>query len=227
MPPRRFVPDRLPEASPPQLPPSRQIAVLPDYDVEDEATYRALDFLDLDLTGREAQSVEFDGCHFKGTDLGETVLDKSGFADCLVENCNLANLRASDASIRRVRISMSRMTGFQVINGGLRDVSFVDCRLDLSTFRFCTLTDVVFSECNLTRVDFTNADLSRARFVDCQLAGAQFSHANVSGTRFTRCELVDIDGVTSMRGAVVEGHNLIALAHTLAAGLGITIETPE
>ena len=57
------------------------------------------------------------------------------------------------------------------------------------------------------------------------LAGAQFSHANLSGTRFTRCELVDIDGVTSLRGAVVEEHNLVALAHTLAAGLGIVIDS--
>ncbi len=227
MPSRRFVSDRRPEASPPQLPSARQAAVIPDYDVEDEATYRALDFLDLDLTGRVAQSVEFDGCHFKGTDLGESVLDKSGFVDCLVENCNLANLRAGDATIRRVKISVSRLTGLQFINGGLRDVSFEHCRLDLATFRFCTLTDVVFSDCNMARVDFTNADLSRARFVDCVLAGAQFSHANLSGTRFTRCELVDIDGVTSLRGAVVEGHNLVALAHTLATALGITIESDD
>jgi uncharacterized protein YjbI with pentapeptide repeats len=124
-------------------------------------------------------------------------------------------------------MSVSRMTGFQWINGALRDVAFQDCRLDLSTFRFSKLTDVVFTDCNLTRADFTNADLSRARFVNCVLAGAQFSHANVGGTRFTRCELVDIDGVTSLRGAILEGHNLIALAHTLATALGITIETDD
>src|SRR5947207_2155977 len=89
------------------------------------------------------------------------------------------------------------------------------------------LDDVVFTGCNLVRADFTNADLSRARFVDCQLTAAQFTHATLTGTRFTRCELVDIDGVTSMRGAVVEGHNLVALAHTLATALGITIDAED
>ena len=154
-------------------------------------------------------------------------LERGGFVDCEFDTCNLANLHAADAALRRVRVSGSRMTGFQWINGVLRDVALHDCRLDLSTFRFCTLTDVVFSGCNLTRADFTNADLRRTRFVDCVLAGVQLSHANLAGTRFTRCELVDVGGVTSMRGAVVEGHNLIALAHTLAAALGIVIDPDD
>jgi uncharacterized protein YjbI with pentapeptide repeats len=227
MPSRRFVPARLPEATPPHLPSPRSAAMLPDHDPEDEARFRGLDFIDLDLTGRVAGSVEFDGCHFKGTDLGDSALDKGALVDCRFETCNLANVRASEASMRRVQVSVSRMTGFHWINGALRDVAFQDCRLDLSTFRFSKLTDVVFTECNLTRADFTNADLSRARFVDCLLPGVQFAHANLSGTRFTRCELVDIDSATSLRGAVLEGHNLIALAHTLATALGITIETGD
>jgi len=225
MPQRRYTPDRLPEATPPNLPATLRTAVLPDHDLDDEGTYRSLDFVDLDLSERRAPSVEFDGCHFTGTGLGGCELDKAAFVDCLFENCNLANLKASDATLRRVRVSVTRLTGFQWINGALRDVAFEGCRLDLSTLRFSQLTDVVFRDCNMTRVDFTNADLGRARFVDCVLAGAQFSHANLSGTRFTRCELVDIDGVTSLRGAVVEEHNLVALAHTLAAGLGIVIDS--
>src|SRR5437660_10314884 len=124
MPQRRFVPDRLPEASPPSLPAQRQAAVLPDHDLDDEGTYRGLDFLDLEMTGREARSVELDGCHLKGTDLSGSVLDKAAFVDCLFENCSLANVHASDASLRRVRMSVARMTGFQWINGALRDVAF-------------------------------------------------------------------------------------------------------
>src|SRR5438034_5900934 len=104
MPPRRYTPDRLPEASPPDLPTGRRTAVLPDHDIDDEGTYRGLDFVDLDLTERAAPSVEFDGCHFTGTDLGGSELDKAAMVDCLFENCNLANLRASDGTLRRVRV---------------------------------------------------------------------------------------------------------------------------
>jgi uncharacterized protein YjbI with pentapeptide repeats len=227
MPPRRNTPPRLVEAMPPDLPDTRHPAILPDHDLDDEGTYRGLDYVELDQSGRVAESVELDGCRFTSSDLGGTTLDKSVFVNCVVENSNLANLRANSGSMRRVRMSMLRMTGFQWVNGGLRDVLFDDCRLDLSTFRFSKLTDVVFNRCNLTQVDFTNADLGRARFVDCVLAGAQFSHASMTGTRFTRCELIDVGGVTALRGAVVEGHNLIALAHTLATALGMTIEQSD
>ena len=209
---------------PPDLPATWRPAVLPDHDIEDEGTYRGLEFVDLDLAGREAASVEFDGCRFQGTDLGGAVLEKAAFAHCVVTGCNLANVRASSSSLRRAEISTSRMTGFQWVDGLVRDVTFEGCRLDLSTFRFSKFTDVVFTGCKLTGIDFTNADLGGARFVDCDLGGAQFNHANLDGTRFTRCELVDIGGAVDMRGAVLEGHNLVALAHTLAVALGITIE---
>ena len=70
MPQRRYTPDRLPEATPPNLPATLRTAVLPDHDLDDEGTYRGLDFVDLDLSERRAPSVEFDGCHFTGTGLG-------------------------------------------------------------------------------------------------------------------------------------------------------------
>jgi len=46
----------------------------------------------------------------------------------------------------------------------------------------------------------------------------------MAGTRFARCDLTGIAAVTSMRGAVISSTDVLALAHTLAAALGITIE---
>jgi hypothetical protein len=46
----------------------------------------------------------------------------------------------------------------------------------------------------------------------------------MTGTRFANCDLRGIGGVTSFRGAIVAGHDLIALSHTLAAALGIQID---
>jgi uncharacterized protein YjbI with pentapeptide repeats len=65
------------------------------------------------------------------------------------------------------------------------------------------------------------------QFVDCDLTGAQFSHAVMQGTRFTNCVLAGIGGVTSFAGAVVSTADLIALSHSLAAALGIRIESAE
>jgi len=47
----------------------------------------------------------------------------------------------------------------------------------------------------------------------------------MDGTRFRACTLLDLDGVTSFRGAVVHEGDLLALSYTLAHALGIRIDS--
>jgi uncharacterized protein YjbI with pentapeptide repeats len=208
----------------PRPPAALDLATIEDHDLVDEATYRRLGFFDLDLTGRSAESVEFEQCRFNNTDLSGTHLTSVGFTDCLVERANLANLRVERSSMRRVRLSVLRMTGVHWVNGTLCDVTMSGCRADLSSFRFTDFHHVAFDDCNLTGADFQNADLSGVRFTDCDLSGVQFSQAKMAGTRFTGCVLSGIGGVTSMDGAIVASGDLVALSHTLASALGIRIE---
>jgi uncharacterized protein YjbI with pentapeptide repeats len=208
---------------PPEPPPSLEPATVEDHDLEDDALFRGLSF-EIDLPGRSAELVEFEGCRFHRADLSGTALAQARFNDCTFEQANLANLRADKSSMQRVRLSSCRMTGLQWGGGLLRDVVVSDCRADLSAFRFTGFQYVVFEGCNLTRADFQNADLTGAQFLNCDLTGAQFSHAKLAGTRFRDCELAGIGGVTSFAGAILAGQDLIALSYTLATGLGITIE---
>jgi uncharacterized protein YjbI with pentapeptide repeats len=86
------------------------------------------------LSGRSAESVEFEQCRFRNADLGKTSLAKATFTDCLFENGNLANLRVEKSSMLRVRLSVLRMTGVHWIDGALRDVVVSECRADLTSF---------------------------------------------------------------------------------------------
>lgn len=197
--------------------------MLPEHDLEDEATYRQLGFAEIDLSGQEADSVEFEQCRFTRTTLAGVVLDQATFTDCLVENSDWANLKAAKSGMTRVKLTMARLTGVHWIDGVLRDVTFGECRMDLATLRFTSLKDVEFIDCNMTRADFTNADLRGAHFVGCDLSGAQFAQADCVGTRFTRCELAGIGSVTSLRGATVSATDLAALSYALASALDINI----
>ncbi len=76
----------------------------------------------------------------------------------------------------------------------------------------------------MEQADFGDADLRGARFEGCNLAGAQFSGARMTGTRFARCDLTEIAGVTSMRGAFITSTDVVALAYILAGALGITVD---
>jgi uncharacterized protein YjbI with pentapeptide repeats len=197
-----------------------------EHDLEDEATFRRLEF-GLDLAGRSAGSVEFEQCRFAGADLGGTSLDRATFRDCVFAGANLANLRTERSAMLRARLDSVRMTGLHWVGGTLEDVVVSQCRVDLSSFRFTVLRRVVFEGCNLTGADFQNADLTGVQFRDCDLTRAQFSQATMEGARFARCTLLDIAGVTSFAGAIIAYHDLVVLSHTLAGALGIRIETAE
>ena len=202
------------------------MATIDDHDLEDEAAYRRLEFVGLDLSARSAESVEFEQCRLRGnTDLSGTHLARSSFTDCLIDGCNLANLRVEKSSLLRVKLSVARMTGVHWIDGALRDVTVSECRADLTSFRFTDFHNVAFDGCNLTRADFQNADVSGVQFTNCDLTAAQFSQATMEGTRFTNCILAGIGGVTSFAGAIVASQDLVGLSHTLAAALGIRIES--
>jgi hypothetical protein len=223
MPATRRSPNRQSAPRKPTVPASLAVA---EQDLEPEAAFRALAFYGHDLSGREAESVEFAQCRFRGADLSGSVLAQLTMTDCLVQTSNWANVRGDGAGLHRVIFDESRMTGFTVTDGKLGDITFDQCRLDLSGWRFTGFDSVRFTGCNLTGADFTNADLRGARFTGCDLTGAQFHHATMDGARFRRCELDGIAGITSWRGAVVHPDDLLALSYTLAGGLGIKVD-PE
>jgi uncharacterized protein YjbI with pentapeptide repeats len=199
-------------------------AKLPDSNLADDCTLRALAFEKLDLSGRSVEGIEIGRCRMKDTNLNYTILDRSSLVDCIIENCDWASLKTSKSSLIRVEVINSRLTGLVWSSGGLRDVKLISCRADLSSFRFSALTNVVFDECNLRQADFQNADLRQAHFVNCDLTAAQFSHAQMSGIRFSGCILDGVGGVTSFNGVRIDSVDLISLARTLASALGIIIE---
>jgi uncharacterized protein YjbI with pentapeptide repeats len=208
----------------PRIPTVLEPASWPEHDLVDEATRHRLDLADLDLSGRHADSVEFQQCRFTRTTLSGAALERASFTDCQVDHCDWANLRVVRSSLVRTEMTGSRFTGVQWIDGHLRHVRWRDCRLDLAAFRFTRFTEVEFVDSTLSRADFTHADLRGAHFVDCDLTAAQFAGANCAGTRFTRCDLAGLGSVASLAGAVLAGTDLTALARSLAGALGIVID---
>ncbi|GAA4935538.1 pentapeptide repeat-containing protein [Actinoplanes utahensis] len=195
---------------------------LPGLESDDLHEKRTFD--NADLIGVFAQTVEFTQCRFRAARLAGAVLPKVRLTDCLVERSDWSNVRAENGSMERLAVSGSRMTGLAWSGGMLRDVTFADCKLDLTNWRFARFAAVTLTGCNLTGADFTNADLRKATFVDCDLSGAQFSNASMRGARFQRCELAGIGGITSWEGAIVHPDDLLGLSYALAGALGIIVE---
>ncbi|MET9023404.1 pentapeptide repeat-containing protein [Actinopolymorpha sp. NPDC004070] len=211
----------------PRLPKTLTRALLPEHDLADEGHLRRLSYTDLDLAERDVTSCDVEECVFESVELRGGMLAKSSFADCRFDRCDLANLATTNSSLIRCELRGLRTTGLRWTDGTIRDVVFDQCRLDLSAFRFSTLTAVRFAGCRLTQADFTNADLRNARFDDCDLSGAQFAQADLTGARLRNCVLAGVRGVENLRGAVIDPDDLVALSYALAGALGIVIGTGD
>jgi uncharacterized protein YjbI with pentapeptide repeats len=193
----------------------------------DDAHLRGLAFTCVRMPDRDVRLPDVEECEFSQVDLSGSTLAKATFSDCRFVSSNLANLGATSSSLIRCELRGLRTTGLRWIDGTLRDVVFSECKLDLAAFRFTSFTNVRFVGCNLTQADFTNADLRGAQFIDCDLTAAQVSHADMRGTRLQNCVLDGIGGVVSLRGAVIDPQDLVALTYALANALGIIIEAPD
>lgn len=197
-------------------------------EVSDESTYRHLHLANLSLPehaqlAEHLALVEFDGCRLSGACFNGAQLERAMFADCVVEDCDLANLYATASSLVRTELRGSRMTGMTWADGGLREVLVTGCRANLAAFRFTSVKHARFVDCDLSQADFTGADLRGTHFVDCVLTGAQFAQAQLSGARFQRCQLDQVRTVSGLRGAIIDADDLPVLAYALAVDAGIVI----
>lgn len=230
MPSRRSSAVRRPRQGPPkqpQAPADLALANALQLDLENEQTVEAVAYYDADLAGADAEGVEFRQCRFRKASLAGAALSRVRMVDCLIETCDLSNLRADSGALDRVKVSGARMTGLACNAGVVSDVTFVDCKIDLTNWRQSRLDRVTFDRCNLAGADFGDADLRGARFTDCDLSGAQFTKSAMAGARFRNCELQGIGGITSWQGAIVHPDDLIALSYILAGALGIVVDDSE
>ncbi|MEU5877491.1 pentapeptide repeat-containing protein [Spirillospora sp. NPDC047279] len=209
---------------PPRLPKTLTSATDADTELAHDGKYLSLEYGQVTVIGNEAEDVEFERCRFDQTRFAGVVVHRAGFADVVFQGCDLANGRLFNSRIFNAAVTNCRMTGLHMPEGGLRDVVFDGCRIDLANLRFTHLRDVVFQDCNLAETDFQQAELHNVRFERCKLVATQFSNVTMNAVRFSGCDLNGVRGVTSFDGAIVASADAMSLLDALTSSLGITIE---
>ncbi|NEW42345.1 pentapeptide repeat-containing protein [Nocardia cyriacigeorgica] len=190
---------------------------------DDDTTIDEVEFSDADLTRPETHALGIDGCRFDNCRLGGVMRGVTIYESEL-SVCDLANLQADECTMAECAISTSRLTGMSWTAGSWRDVLLESTRADLTNFRYSKLRTVVFRDCDLRQADFEGVEFRNVAFEHCNLTGARFTGtATRHNLRFTDCTLADIDGVAGLRGATVDGGDLLGLAASLAREAGITV----
>lgn len=189
----------------------------------DEAAHEGLLLDGIEFADIEAEKVEFKQFVLTEVGLSGAKLDRLDLEDGSIIGCDLANLRAQSASLERVVIEASRLTGAVLVEPRLIDVVFREAPLELASFRYGRLDRVRFDACRLAEADFQGVTARACTFIDCDLTGAQLSQGNFAGSAFRGCQLAGVHGLEALKGAQMAWEDVMELATALAASLGIDI----
>ena len=145
------------------------------------------------------------------------------FLDATIEDADWSNRRETRFSARRVELHRARMTGAQLPESTLIDVTFADCRADLTSFRFARLERVVFRDCRLEESDFYGAELEDVLFERCDLRLATIDGMRTTRVELRGCNLDGLQGAGALRGVRMPWNDVVGNGAVFAAALGIDV----
>lgn len=145
--------------------------------------------------------------------------------DAVLTDCDLSNVQARKAHLRRVEWRGCRLVGLGLIESELESVKFSDGTLMLGSFGHSRLHRVVFEGVNLSEASFVGADLTQVVFDGCVLAGADFRDARLSACEIRGTSLDGVLGIGSLKGVTMPAADVVASAAALAGALGISVDS--
>lgn len=143
--------------------------------------------------------------------------------DVVVSDADWSNERGRGVSWRRVELRRCRLTGVELAEAVLTDVTFTECRLDLAGLRLTRLERVVFRDCRLAECELYEAGLEDVLFERCELRGAVLDGVKVERVELRGCDLAGVSGVGSLRGARIAWDDVVQNAPVFATGLGLEL----
>ena len=147
----------------------------------------------------------------------------SELVDIVVEKADGANEPAVRSKLLRTELRGCRLTGADLGESSLIDVTFADCKLDLLGFRFASLRRVAFVDCVMPEADFYAARLEDVLFEGCELREATFSEARLERVELRGCDLAGLRGIEALRGIRMPWVDVIQNAGLFAGALAIEI----
>ncbi len=143
--------------------------------------------------------------------------------DVVATDRDWSNVRPGRIGALRAELRRCRLTGAELAEATLRDVTFDECRVDLAGMRFARLDRVVFRECRMGECDFYGALLLDVLFEGCELREATFSGCKIERVEFRGCDLTGLRGAEALRGARLPWSDVVENAALFATALGVEI----
>lgn len=170
------------------------------------------------------EKLEFYEVKFSNVLAESAALQKISIIDSKLESCNLSAVKLTDSLWQRVEVSDSRLSGVIWYDAIIKDVSFINCKIDLANFRATKFKNVMFKDCVLTKSDWQSAQLSSVIFDTCNIDEMDVSNCSMNNVDLRSCEFIILKGLRGLAKATLSRQQLIMLAPIFADELGIIIE---
>jgi uncharacterized protein YjbI with pentapeptide repeats len=196
-------------------------------DLQADTTVEGVLLEGAELESIEAPSVRLTEMALRRVNLSGSTLRRVHVRDVLAETVNVANGSWQYAKVHSTTFTDCAMVGLDSSGSEIGASTFAACRMDLANLRMSNFNDVIFSNCSLREVDFYESRLRRVRFESCELQEADFNLATLDSVDFRGSSIANLRGIGSLRGAIIDGSQLIDLAPALASEFGILVEAPD
>jgi len=151
------------------------------------------------------------------------VADLADMVDVLAEDADWANLQARGLIVRRAEWRRCRLTGTELAEAALSDLTLEECRLDLAGLRMAKLERVVLRDCRMSECDLYEAELKDVLLERCDLRQATVTGVHLTRVELRGCRLDGIRGLASLGGVRMPWADVIENGHLFAAALGVEI----
>ena len=205
----------------PDLPEELRVLELPDVLVRAKLEGCLLE--GLDLSERDASLLTLVESRLVHVDLTGARLRNATLRDVAIAEGSWANVRAANATLRRIQFERVRLTGADLAGTTIEDATFADCRIDLASFRASKLARVRFERCRMEEADFQAASFSSCLFSDCTLTRVNLAEATFARSELRGCDLAGAGNPERLRGVRMPWADVVNAAAELAEATGIEI----
>ena len=180
---------------------------------------------DTDATNCHVTSLVISNVVFEKVTLTAAQFERISARDVATKQCDFSAAMLAGGAINRASFVGCRMTGVDFNKTDLHDVTFSSCKLDMGNFRFSDLRRVAFIDCTLTETDFLGATLHDVSFQSCTLERTVFEQARCKQVDLRSSQLTELVGWRSLKGAMIDDLQLVAVAPYLAQELGLIVRS--
>ncbi len=199
-----------------------------DASIESHGDYEAIEFVDLDFASldlgrRPAEAVSFLRCRLERCGLDGVRMPRVRISECLLADVHAVSLVVSNSTWRDSLVRGARIGALTAAGATWTGVRVRGGKFDFVDLSGARLTDVVFDGCAIGSLDLGDAQVRAVRFDGATVDELTVTGARLSGVDLSGAILGAVRGVESLRGASVSPDQLIDLAPSFAAHLGIEV----